>query len=44
MPVPERAMARADTSAAPEPIEPQGRLHSALQQLAMRPGIGGKAA
>jgi hypothetical protein len=27
-----------------EPIEPQSRLHSALQQLAMRPGIGGKAA
>jgi len=36
--------------AKPEPakpvavIEPQSRLHSALQQLAMRPGIGGKAA
>ena len=33
---------------APKPaamqIEPQGRLASALQQLAMRPGIGGKAA
>lgn len=26
------------------PIEPQSRLHSALQQLAMRPLIGGKAA
>jgi len=25
-------------------LEPQSRLHSALQQLAMRPGIGGKAA
>ena len=25
-------------------VEPQGRLASALQQLAMRPGIGGKAA
>ena len=25
-------------------IEPQSRLHSALQQLSMRPGIGGKAA
>jgi len=25
-------------------IEPQSRLHSALQQLAMRPGIGGRAA
>jgi len=29
---------------AAEPVEPQGRLASALQQLAMRPGIGGKAA
>ena len=29
---------------AAEPVEPQSRLHSALQQLAMRPGIGGKAA
>jgi hypothetical protein len=28
----------------PKPVEPQGRLASALQQLAMRPGIGGKAA
>ena len=28
----------------PEPVEPQNRLQSALQQLAMRPGIGGKAA
>ncbi len=27
-----------------EVIEPQSRLHSALQQLAMRPSIGGKAA
>jgi polyhydroxyalkanoate synthesis regulator phasin len=26
------------------PLEPQSRLHSALQQLAMRPLIGGKAA
>jgi hypothetical protein len=26
------------------PVEPQSRLASALQQLAMRPGIGGKAA
>jgi len=25
-------------------VEPQSRLHSALQQLAMRPGIGGRAA
>lgn len=30
--------------AAPQAVEPQGRLASALQQLAMRPGIGGKAA
>jgi hypothetical protein len=29
---------------APTLVEPQGRLASALQQLAMRPGIGGKAA
>lgn len=29
---------------AQDAIEPQSRLHSALQQLAMRPGIGGKAA
>lgn len=27
-----------------QPVEPQSRLASALQQLAMRPGIGGKAA
>lgn len=39
-----------DAPAAPEPakpvvtLEPQSKLHSALQQLAMRPGIGGKAA
>jgi|GEM_PF-451153 len=26
------------------PVEPQSRLHSALQQLSMRPGIGGRAA
>jgi len=25
-------------------VEPQNKLHSALQQLAMRPGIGGRAA
>jgi hypothetical protein len=45
-------MAEANAAAAPEPVEtrptvsvePQGRLASALQQLAMRPGIGGKAA
>jgi hypothetical protein len=33
-----------DARPAPQPVEPQGRLASALQQLAMRPGIGGKAA
>jgi hypothetical protein len=27
-----------------QPVEPQSRLASALQQLAMRPGIGGRAA
>ena len=27
-----------------EPVEPQNRLQSALQQLSMRPGIGGRAA
>jgi hypothetical protein len=38
--------AAAKTEARPTPanVEPQGRLASALQQLAMRPGIGGKAA
>lgn len=36
--------AKADAKPAPAPIEAQGRLASALQQLAMRPGIGGKAA
>ncbi|MEO8756479.1 MAG: DUF6468 domain-containing protein [Devosia sp.] len=39
------APARAELVAKPAPdLEPQSRLHSALQQLAMRPGIGGKAA
>jgi hypothetical protein len=40
------AVAAAKTEARPTPasVEPQGRLASALQQLAMRPGIGGKAA
>ena len=31
-------------AAVAQAIEPQGRLASALQQLAMRPGIGGRAA
>jgi hypothetical protein len=37
LPEPEPAAAKQD-------IEPQSRLQSALQQLAMRPGIGGRAA
>jgi len=36
--------AKAETRPAVASVEPQGRLASALQQLAMRPGIGGKAA
>jgi hypothetical protein len=49
-----KAHALAETQAAAEqakpaakpsvPVEPQSRLHSALQQLSMRPGIGGRAA
>jgi hypothetical protein len=39
VPVPAKAETRPQTV-----VEPQGRLASALQQLAMRPGIGGKAA
>lgn len=39
---PEAAPQPAEAKAAP--VEPQSRLASALQQLAMRPGIGGKAA
>ena len=43
---PDAAPAASKTEAKPAPasVEPQGRLASALQQLAMRPGIGGKAA
>jgi hypothetical protein len=43
---PAAPVAQARTEARPTPahVEPQGRLASALQQLAMRPGIGGKAA
>ena len=33
-----------ETKSAPANVEPQSRLASALQQLAMRPGIGGRAA
>ena len=36
--------AKPDVRPSPANVEPQGRLASALQQLAMRPGIGGKAA
>lgn len=43
-PLPEAGGEFAKPARAPEPPEPQSRLHSALQQLAMRPGIGGKAA
>ena len=38
------APAKSEARPAPANVEPQGRLASALQQLAMRPGIGGKAA
>lgn len=44
-PLPEpQPAAEAVKQAAQQPVEPQSRLASALQQLAMRPGIGGKAA
>ena len=36
--------AQPEPAKAIESMEPQSRLHSALQQLAMRPGIGGRAA
>ncbi len=42
-PLPE-SKPEARPAAAAQPIEPQSRLASALQQLAMRPGIGGRAA
>jgi hypothetical protein len=38
------ATAKNEARPTPANVEPQGRLASALQQLAMRPGIGGKAA
>ena len=38
------AASEAKSKPAPVQVEPQSRLASALQQLAMRPGIGGKAA
>ena len=44
-PLPETAPASKAEAAKPAvALEPQSKLHSALQQLAMRPGIGGKAA
>jgi hypothetical protein len=43
-PLPEPAKAAPAAAPATSPVEPQGRLASALQQLAMRPGIGGRAA
>ncbi|RYE09940.1 MAG: chemotaxis protein [Hyphomicrobiales bacterium] len=45
-PLPEAKAAEAKPVPQPpqQMVEPQGRLASALQQLAMRPGIGGKAA
>ena len=41
---PEAAPAKAEARPTPANVEPQSRLASALQQLAMRPGIGGRAA
>ncbi len=38
------AASESKSKPAPVQVEPQSRLASALQQLAMRPGIGGKAA
>lgn len=43
LPEPQQPVAEI-VKAGPQPVEPQSRLASALQQLAMRPGIGGKAA
>lgn len=44
-PLPEVAQAaRAEPIKPAQAVEPQNKLHSALQQLAMRPGIGGRAA
>lgn len=43
-PLPQPAAEAPAATAPAQPVEPQGRLASALQQLAMRPGIGGKAA
>ena len=43
-PLPEAPVAKSEPTKPPVALEPQSKLHSALQQLAMRPGIGGKAA
>jgi len=45
-PLPEAVtiVARAEPAKPTPTVEPQNKLHSALQQLAMRPGIGGRAA
>ena len=43
-PVADAAVEAAAVAQIADKLEPQSRLHSALQQLAMRPGIGGKAA
>ncbi len=44
LPEPAKPVAVPEPPPAAEAVAPQGRLASALQQLAMRPGIGGKAA
>jgi hypothetical protein len=43
-PLPEAPAAKPEPAKPVVALEPQSKLHSALQQLAMRPGIGGKAA
>jgi len=43
-PLPEAPVAKSELTKPAVALEPQSKLHSALQQLAMRPGIGGKAA
>jgi hypothetical protein len=43
-PLPEAPQPKPEPAKPVVAVEPQNRLHSALQQLAMRPGIGGKAA
>ena len=43
-PLPEATVSKPEPAKPVVAVEPQSRLHSALQQLAMRPGIGGKAA